>query len=586
MGSGPTVAIREQCPLATPNNDGLMSKEQAAYLSGSGSLVLQKLTVNKFLIPQVNPPLELIIYVRTGGNDSTGNGSLAKPYATIPRALQDVPTVSDGNLYTLDITGITATLSEELFINNLKGPHHTIPGPNGVFDIRCDLNFFASLSLLATLNPAATVSVDSVTGILTVTGVTQTWTVNQWVGKFLVDSTGGSGGVICSNTATSLKVEAPNSLVGQLFIKDTGASITIAPNQPLFIDTLSIGSNISVSFQGVHLTNDPTNSGQGLVITNTAELHSLFCHLEGFTCSASVIQDIRATYLSDPSYAPGCDFACSSIQEITFIYCLFDGTLGGGRFNNTSIAASWFNCAFLNCHSVGSDDGSESDDFRYFSWIIFNCDFLSTTNGIGIAYFGGNSALVTNTRIENAGTAIFCKNPGRIYLQNVVGSVGNTIGVSVVNGCRVEVGDGISRPTPTVTGTNGDFKVGLLPPRSWSSLLSGHPTNQEYDISGDGSRLSVIFAAPEVALPVEGVGAPITAASTIAPVAAIHHVSGATNIATITPPTTTFTGSIRLIPGAGGINLVLGGNIAKASTGIQNQTLEVTFDGSLWYPSY
>jgi hypothetical protein len=31
--AGPTVAIREQCPLATPLNDGLMSAQQAAELA-------------------------------------------------------------------------------------------------------------------------------------------------------------------------------------------------------------------------------------------------------------------------------------------------------------------------------------------------------------------------------------------------------------------------------------------------------------------------------------------------------------------------------------------------------------------------
>ena len=30
---GPTQAIREQCPVATPDNDGLMSKSQAAALA-------------------------------------------------------------------------------------------------------------------------------------------------------------------------------------------------------------------------------------------------------------------------------------------------------------------------------------------------------------------------------------------------------------------------------------------------------------------------------------------------------------------------------------------------------------------------
>ncbi len=103
----------------------------------------------------------------------------------------------------------------------------------------------------------------------------------------------------------------------------------------------------------------------------------------------------------------------------------------------------------------------------------------------------------------------------------------------------------------------------------------------------------------------QGVGTPIDATGaniTITPGSAIHVVSGAGSIQTISPPliqvgveadfvtprsVSAFTGTIVLIPDTASTwTLVTGGNIRKASTCVVGQAMHVTFDGELWAPSY
>lgn len=85
------------------------------------------------------------------------------------------------------------------------------------------------------------------------------------------------------------------------------------------------------------------------------------------------------------------------------------------------------------------------------------------------------------------------------------------------------------------------------------------------------------------------VSAQITAAATIAPQFKIFHVTGATQITTITIPWATFAGTLICIPDdASGQSTGTGGNIAIATTLVQKKALFLTYDPvqALWYPSY
>lgn len=81
------------------------------------------------------------------------------------------------------------------------------------------------------------------------------------------------------------------------------------------------------------------------------------------------------------------------------------------------------------------------------------------------------------------------------------------------------------------------------------------------------------------------VGANVTSASTIAPTAGIFHVTGTTQITTISLPYTGFTGCVRMIPDAAG-STATGGNIALGSTFVVSKIIDECFDGVAWFPSY
>lgn len=62
---------------------------------------------------------DVTVYVSTSGNDSTGDGSYAKPYRTVTKALNSVPRVTEGKTITVDINA--GTYSENVVIKDFVG---------------------------------------------------------------------------------------------------------------------------------------------------------------------------------------------------------------------------------------------------------------------------------------------------------------------------------------------------------------------------------------------------------------------------------------------------------------------------------
>lgn len=82
----------------------------------------------------------------------------------------------------------------------------------------------------------------------------------------------------------------------------------------------------------------------------------------------------------------------------------------------------------------------------------------------------------------------------------------------------------------------------------------------------------------------QGVGAPLTAGTTLTVTNHIHSVGGTAAIRNINAPAG-FTGTVVLLPTASWTT-VTGGNIASATTAVVGKALHMTFDGTQWHPSY
>lgn len=81
----------------------------------------------------------------------------------------------------------------------------------------------------------------------------------------------------------------------------------------------------------------------------------------------------------------------------------------------------------------------------------------------------------------------------------------------------------------------------------------------------------------------------IVAAATIAPQRLLTRLTGTVPVATITPPNGYFNGPLYLLTTSASVfTTVTTGNIALASTAVQNKLLVMMFDPSTskWYPSY
>src|SRR6185295_4838765 len=81
----------------------------------------------------------------------------------------------------------------------------------------------------------------------------------------------------------------------------------------------------------------------------------------------------------------------------------------------------------------------------------------------------------------------------------------------------------------------------------------------------------------------------IAAAATIAPTRLITRLTGTVPVATITPPNPYFNGPLYLLSTAASpFTTVTTGNIALATTVVQNKVLVMIFDptAAKWYPSY
>lgn len=82
--------------------------------------------------------------------------------------------------------------------------------------------------------------------------------------------------------------------------------------------------------------------------------------------------------------------------------------------------------------------------------------------------------------------------------------------------------------------------------------------------------------------------ATIASATTIAPTTFLTFVSGTVAVGTITPPVTGTVMLAFVFTNASPAATVTTGNIALATTTVQNKTLFMTYDpaGAKWYPSY
>lgn len=126
---------------------------------------------------------------------------------------------------------------------------------------------------------------------------------------------------------------------------------------------------------------------------------------------------------------------------------------------------------------------------------------------------------------------------------------------------------------------NGSFRWNSGAPNTGGWLLLGWSRLTTGSANVSGTDWAPTYVAQQV------LGGAVASAATITPTGPVFHVTGTTAINTINLPYTGFIGTIRIIPD-GLFTTGTSGNIALASTAVVSKVLEMTYDGTKWYPSY
>jgi len=150
------------------------------------------------------------------------------------------------------------------------------------------------------------------------------------------------------------------------------------------------------------------------------------------------------------------------------------------------------------------------------------------------------------------------------------------------------ISDGTFQILDSYSGSGAGLSRMLFSPSDARIFL---PTNGTFTLRNSGNTIlfkmsdngNTVFNGYTTSLS----GAAVSSAGTITPTGQFFHVTGTTQINTISVPFTGFIGSIRIIPD-GVFTTGTSGNIALASTAVVGKVLEMTYDGSIqkWYPSY
>lgn len=448
------------------------------------------------------------IYARTTGNDSTGDGTLANPYLTVDRALEDVPSFINGVKYIIDMTGLIGAnawrpdgtrlqLPARVRLGANDAPRETYTNPDFArFDSLADVNFQAVPSLdptgglLGVFGVDYNQSHDVETGIVTLNDLTGTknWPVNGLVGKLVAGSVAAALGKIVSNTANTIVVAAnhvPFNTNNPGVYNLTGE---IKPQDSATFAAIELVGGASVSLKGLIISknNHGGTIGNALTVGNAAWAGLQGCDINGISLAASapgIDPNFVATF--DGCYVTGVvDTSGSGI----FSNCFFDSIgaffkllpIDGAITFNTVYAK---NCAPLGNTSITNNYSSPEVPFEFGDWNIEGCLVEGATSH-GIQCLGGRVHIGAYHCVSAAGSAVYGRDSSVIaFGQRIKSETAGVAryGLEIADGVRAHgmaVGDGVQFG---LSGTLGDLKVGTLPPRTLADFTTNAPIGRQID---------------------------------------------------------------------------------------------------------
>jgi hypothetical protein len=492
------------------------------------------------------------IYVRPaamGGNDVTGNGTLATPYLTLQRATLDVPlNITASEQYIIDMTGINqagadAPLPSNYTLPAWKAPftQDTTPNPpgNNIFTAAVTIQAIPAASPLvpasdAIINFSDVVSQVPLAGspsgliVLTISAARASWTTNALRGQLLIAGPVGFGQncVILANTPTQLL------LSNTAAIPNTGtnfpATISV-PGATIRGNTTGAGADAGGAAHGcLRAINVDSLLLSGLDIANTLGLTS-----PGFATGGNGTTTVQLCKLQSPEMGANSPASCRIVRSwitgaplwrtnggpVIFLSSLADQWTGVnfiGSGGSVELRAAYFNaCSTIQIQSGQPAAPAGLEGNTQCAW-LFSSVFINATPGAtgdGFLFTGGSASLL-NVDINGCGRDGIraADGSGWMHLDNVgtytgtlfvTGAPNTEFGLNVLDGQRVAAPTSTYSSATPLTGTTNAISVGgtasttPLVAATWAAFVAAPYLKNMFDIlsvgangaAGSGSQL-------------------------------------------------------------------------------------------------
>lgn len=446
------------------------------------------------------------LYVRTTGDDATGDGTAAKPFRTPERALEEIPSLIYGTKHIIDITGLVGADAWRPTIARTMLPGRARLGSADKFIESYVNTDFAAFNVVADVTYQAVPSLDAAGGLLGAFGVgysqthdTQTgnvtihdltgrknWTANALVGKLYAGSNGGELGFIVANTADSITVAAnhiPFSSNNPGVYNLTGE---IKP-QDGALATVQVAGGASVSLKGLKVSKNNIGGpvGNALSVGNIPWLNLQGCDVAGLALGGGSNSDPNGSNQFDGCRITGVIDTSGSGE---FANCFFSGVaaiirLYVGLSSIKLLGGYAKGCAPLGGTLQSQMYGQAEAPFDPSDWLIEGI-VVEGALGNAVQCFDGRLHIGAFHCISAAGSAVYGSGGSITFGQRIASDAAGVTryGLELENGCTArgfDVGDGVSF---NLQGTLGDLKIGGRAARALADLRANAPIGREVSL--------------------------------------------------------------------------------------------------------
>lgn len=416
------------------------------------------LASNRFIL--LNWPVgeaALTWYVRPGGDDNNDGTTALSAFATLARALREVPLYGSNRPTIIDVTGMTIAAAELLqlgggalgsTINTYLSPAVTdLPNRRQV-QLRADLTEVQAFTV-------SSQAADPATNLTTVT-VAEAINPGDLDDLIFIDTDGGLGPIVKNGYTTG---PGPNTIYVASATTFAATASAYAPGA-----TLTYGDPAQALDGAIYLTALADWSFRGLAFASTAASKSA-----AITVWAHQPVDFTMCQLD------GLHLAGGAAQVLVYGSVIRDGGLvveGGANLamqkstgRDLAIStpkgrAALSEVVFDTCSPLGAGTGSSSSQF---SGEISQAEIRNGT-GAGVRCLFGTWSLANLRCTHNAGSGVYVLGAMEVTMTTVVGT-GNDYGLECLRSA------GVTTDSSTdVTGASGDVYLGNAGVFAWTDF--------------------------------------------------------------------------------------------------------------------